>query len=66
MKDNKSNISYNFKEDSIDVIEILKKVWSERKFIFKVILTFFIKLIRPQKKMALSKLVLNFSLLRIF
>ena len=42
MKDNKSNISYNFKEDSIDVIEILKKVWSERKFIFKVILTFFI------------------------
>jgi len=42
MKENMTNSPNNFEEDSIDIIAILKSIWSERKLITKVIISFFI------------------------
>ncbi len=42
MKNNQDNSRANFDEDSIDIISILRKIWSERKLIFKTTLFFFI------------------------
>ena len=42
MKGNQTNINKTLDEDSIDIIALLKKIWKERIFIFKIIIIFFI------------------------
>ena len=42
MKDNHVNSYNNIEEDSIDIIALVKKVWSERKLIIKTTISFFL------------------------
>ena len=42
MKENMTNSPNNFEEDSIDIIALLKNIWSERKLIIKVTISFFV------------------------
>ena len=42
MKENLTNSHNNFDEDSIDIIALLKNIWSKRKLIVKATLSFFI------------------------
>jgi hypothetical protein len=42
MKDNHVNSYNNIEEDSIDIIALVKKVWSERKLIIKSTISFFL------------------------
>ena len=42
MKNNQNNSRANFDEDSIDVTDIIKKIWHERILISKAVISFFI------------------------
>ena len=42
MKDNQNISNNNFEEDSIDIVALIKNIWSERKLIAKVTISFFI------------------------
>ena len=42
MKENQANSYNNLEEDSIDIIALLKKVWSDRKLVIKATVLFFI------------------------
>ena len=41
MKENKHNLYYNMQEDSIDIIALLKAIWTERRLIIKISISFF-------------------------
>ena len=42
MKDNQNISNNNFEEDSIDIVALIKNIWSERKLIIKVTISFFV------------------------
>ena len=42
MKDNQNISNNNFEEDSIDIVALLKNIWSERKLIINVTISFFV------------------------
>ena len=42
MNENMTNSPNNFEEDSIDIVALIKNIWSERKLITKVTISFFI------------------------
>ena len=42
MKDNQNISNNNFEEDSIDIVALIKNIWSERKLVIKVTISFFV------------------------
>ena len=42
MKDNQNISNNNFEEDSIDIVALIKNIWSERKLIINVTISFFV------------------------
>ena len=42
MKSNQTNRNKNIYQDSIDIIDIIKNIWKERKLVTKITLCFFI------------------------
>ena len=42
MENKQTNSPNNFEEDSIDIIALIKNIWSERKTIIKVTISFFV------------------------